>query len=304
MARKRLLLGPWVGEFGPEVTLFAPRVRYLSASHEVWVAARPQNEALYSGCAARFIGLSLGSWDCAVHKCRDFPRFQPRKFWDALGVAGERRSPSFESLMKLARNRQVAPQRYGRPQERGEVLVHCRDIISRKHLKRRRNFDAGRMAELVPEATISIGDPRASLHVPGTHDLRGAPLVELFDVFRSARILVTPDSGATHLAHHCDCAAVHWGDRHPADRPSWRPFMATAPSIDLGTLPEMEKIHRGVRAAIRWVDHLPQAIADSGVENLTGLSLARALLSVDGESTSPEILTRALAETARTQKTK
>ena len=71
-----------------------------------------------------------------------------------------------------------------------------------------------------------IGTEDEAFKIENTTDLRGVPLKELTDIFRSSKLIVTPSSGPAHLAALCGCKQFIWSGHNNKKRyaTDWNPF--------------------------------------------------------------------------------
>ena len=197
--------GPWIGEFGWEVCVWQAYLRELSHDYDkMYISTFPGMEPLYSGfhCETEFLphkhkGRAL-EW--RLDKLKEPIDFELPPLGDPMG------------RLKPIKQYRVDGEfiRYGTPTPGGpEVLFHARGI-QRGNSK---NWHVKKWADLATnfKSSASIGTAE-DIHVEGTEDLRGIPLLELMNVIASAEVVVGQSSGVMHLASMCGTRQVVWGD--------------------------------------------------------------------------------------------
>ena len=133
MKRRTLVCGPWVGEFGFEVALFMPRVRFLHArGHKIIVACRPDSAHLYEDFAHRIFYFDTNTWECGGSTNKEIPSemVNAKMFWGSMGFQPDQiRNWHGKKLQNDVSSGLALHKKYGDwSQERTEVLVHSRMI--------------------------------------------------------------------------------------------------------------------------------------------------------------------------------
>lgn len=236
----KLLVGPWVGEFGWELFCWQAYIRSLKDilnAEEVVAITRPGRELLYSDFAK--VETMEVSGDADMHLCKGvniqslinnladrfpehliLPPFQARYYGTpvSMGFGGSTITinPKF---VKLGDS----------PVEEYPVILHAR---AREHRSQdnwsQENWD--KVGAYLTEKGISfacIGSLEESTLVSGAKDLRGLSISKSVNYLAGAKVIVGPSSGAIHLASLCGCSQLVWSgndinkSRYETE---WNPF--------------------------------------------------------------------------------
>ena len=202
---RRLIAGPWCGEFGWELMSWQGRIRELSRSYdETIVCSDDGHQALYADFAKLFIPHRL----LGERDCYHFRPSNPGAYFglmDSLSkMDGDHAIP--ERQLVLGEQEFV---RYGDAARcpadlRFDVLVHVRQ---KRDTKVRRSWPEAHAARVVADLAgrgLTVG--AMGVHgtpAAGAVSVVGLPLRELMDVLAAAKVLVGPCSGPTCLALLC-----------------------------------------------------------------------------------------------------
>jgi hypothetical protein len=239
MSDSVLIAGPWIGEFGYELFRWQGHLRRISKSYDrTIVASRPGHELLYQDFA-EFIPVDSNPNPCdGVHNAIDKdPMVGMREAFghieDAVAVhpCTQFRDDQPADYVKLGGGSKAVP---------FDIVFHARSIVadptdmSPGHTgqKINRNWSEEQWIELAEwfgnfgYEMACIGDPRASLRLPGCADRRGLPLTELADLLSASGWLMGPSSGPVHFASLCGCQQFVWGTKNLKARYKtiWNPF--------------------------------------------------------------------------------
>lgn len=208
---KRLVAGPFVGEFGWELMQWQGLVRRMAHGYdEVHVAAPKGHEALYQDIANfHYIPLEpYGTPDC----------------WRIESDLGYSIQPTL-SLLRKMRGDLISPAgrmaisqqrfiRYGTKRAEADVVLHARGPIGKRpqHAWPQEDWDV-LVNHLHDEGIHRIVAIGTQAYCPaGARDFRHAPLQEVMDLLAGASICIGPSSGPMHLASLCGTPHVVWTD--------------------------------------------------------------------------------------------
>jgi len=224
---KRLIAGPWVGEFGWELFAWQGYVRSLAKSFdEVVIMCRSSSRPLYEDFAHKFIdvapigglsdsffmhGLDINTYvNDILRENREVLRgettfFGPRRIGNPpyTHFSEEMRFKDFLVKPEYVRYGKEAPQKY-------DYIFHIRD----RKLRIQDNWTVegwkqlNRLLTANGERVGCVGTSRESGYIEGADDLRDKPLKEVFDILRSCRAVFGPSSGPMHLASLCGAPHV------------------------------------------------------------------------------------------------
>jgi hypothetical protein len=233
----RLVVGPWVGEFGWELCCWQGYARTLARNFdEVVCISRSGHELLYDDFCDEFVPydpenryalnaeasgfqydgihsrhLTTGShlMEPAAYRCNGFPAWAGEFLFDGKEV---------EQTFR----------RYGRydPAKSYDLIVHMR------HRDDWRNWPQENLEEVTRHflskglRAACVGSLRESLPVEGCDNLRGIPLRELADTLASSQLILGCSSGVMHFASLCGCPQVvisAMGNKHRYET-AWNPF--------------------------------------------------------------------------------
>ena len=229
---KRLIAGPWIGEFGWELFAWQAYVRALAENfEETVIACKPSSKALYSDFASKFIdldppnGLSdsffMHGVDLNVYTRQVLLKhdslldkgttiFAPRRI-------GFPPNTHFSEQIKV-KDYIIKPKyiRFGQEQDlQYEYVFHIRD----RDLRKEDNWSLDNWKKLHKlltkngERVACVGTTKESGVIPEADDLRDKPLEEVFNILRNCKTVFGPSSGPMHLSSLCGARHLVWGDR-------------------------------------------------------------------------------------------
>lgn len=228
---RTLLIGPWSGEFGFEVALWAPHARARSRAFDrTIVACEPGHEALYDDFASDFIRYPCPS-EVVVRDCEfghttealgtHAPHVDPPK----LATCDEWLNPNHlrrvmvwnhEHLMHIPGLWQ--PKQW-RPRFMGSwntVVIHARSGFKQPN----KSWPREKWIELVDRlytqavahVVVVCGTEAGAFHVERCASVIGNSVEDLASQLRVARMMIGPSSGPLALASHCGVPCVWWAD--------------------------------------------------------------------------------------------
>jgi hypothetical protein len=253
-----LLLGPYLGEFGYELMHFQGAVRaFLTENRhkykQIIVGCRKGNEYLYE-LATDFWNPNIYPLDTQGMCCRGVSRTFPTLYVDARKPCkslGVKEIPAAIPIHKKFGVMGAVPGH--------DILFHARNSF--KYSTASRNWipeSWDLLAEQFKGLRIGcIGTKQESLHVKGTEDLRGMPLVQLVDVIASSKVVVGPVSGAMHLTALCGTPHIVWtntakwagvGTNRNRCEKMWNPFETKVMVLDKhGWKPPVEVVFDAIK---------------------------------------------------------
>jgi len=224
---KRLIAGPWVGEFGWELFAWQAYVRQLASYFtETTVISRPNSQYLYSDFADRFVPFAsnVGDADAFFMHNLDMNKalqtiIKENKIILDENVAlllprriGYPPHTHYNEEFTFGKNK-IKPKyiQLGKPRKRKyDYIFHARS----RSLRKKDNWSLENwqtLRNLLDNKNIAcIGTKKESDWIEDTADLRGLNLEELCDVLRNARCVFGSSSGPMHLASLCGCDHVVW----------------------------------------------------------------------------------------------
>ena len=260
--KKKLFVGPWVGEFGWELFAWHGMVRAYIESHQgkfdsVTVCSRPGHELLYSGLYDRYYPFDVFSEETDRWKNRGV---DTSKIIEVINT--ELNEDEYEWLRpdNYRVGRTKPPHRFVSFHSHSplcsngfDVLIHVRDI--EKCDTGYRNWPA-RHAERVAQALMNqgltvacIGLSGSSTLVPGAEDFRDIPLGRLAVLMSRSKVVVGPTAGPTHFAALCETPQVAWMTKTEHEvrvRDTWNPF-----KVPVRTMPSPSDDHW--RKRVMWL---------------------------------------------------
>jgi hypothetical protein len=211
--KKKLIAGPFIGEFGWEVAQFQGFIRFLSRFYkEVEIISRLENSYLYQDFCDSFIAHDPGSYETNYYSCKDPLRYIFPHDVDADILEPEMVGQHLNNF--FIQNFRVFGEEVDAPEF--DVVIHGRYIPMSDSNKAGRNWPADHWDILVQYLLNSgykvaaIGLPELSICPVGVEDFRGADLRLQCGILNRARVCVGPSSGAMHLASHCSTPLVVW----------------------------------------------------------------------------------------------
>lgn len=213
---KRLVAGPWVGEFGWELMSWQGYLRKLSKGYDEVVVCGPSgHDVLYGDFCTEYIGFDTiarkSTWK-ASNVQNPMEVSKTRRHLD--GMEGDRVRP--ERLIPINEQEFI---RYGDPNReppgsRFDVVVHAR---MRHDVNRHRNWPPERWEQLVERLAsegITVGAIGTEAYLPGmAKDLTNRRLRDTIHAISSSRLAIGPPSGPMHLASLCRTPHLVWACR-------------------------------------------------------------------------------------------
>lgn len=207
---KKLVAGPWVGEFGWELMSWQAHLRKMAKHYDhVTVIAPSVSSHLYEDFCDDYIGHSI----VCMKDCWSIR--QPNPFVTALNKAaskleGDRFVPF--GLVPVSNQDFI---KFGTRFDTNsyDVVIHARDL---KNKDSSRSWSFEKWNELVEKLVsedfkvAAIGTEAWSFDY--CEDLRASSLKTTCDIIASSRIVVGPSSGPMHLASLCGTKHLVWTD--------------------------------------------------------------------------------------------
>ena len=235
----KLLVGPWVGEFGWELFCWQAFMRSFVEDNdisEVVCVTRSGRDLLYEDFAKVINFNPKGNADMFMLK--EVPVHTHEKLQELSKGYLEK---GFKIMPPQPLHYKGHPLQtsmgtfdpsfisYGEKKDACsfDILFHCRSRSFRPGDNwDKESWDA--LLELCADYKVAcIGSKEESFSLEGATDLRGVPLRELVDYLASSRLIVGPSSGPMHLATLCKCPQLVWSG-NPANKiryeKEWNPF--------------------------------------------------------------------------------
>lgn len=274
--KKKLFVGPWVGEFGWELFCWHGMVRaYVEGRRgefgHVTVCSRAGHEFLYAGLYDRYCPIGITDEGTDMWKNRNVSVDDVMNFRGYADTIGE-----YEWLKpdNYRVDRRRAPHRFVPFRNRCPLYPHGFDVLM--HVRDTDKCGTGYRNWPVEHAkyvartlarqglTIAcIGLRESSALISDTEDFRDIPLDELANLMSSSKVVVGPTSGPVHFATLCGTPQVTWMTKTAHEvrvRNTWNPFKAPvrtlpSPSDDhwrkrVMWLPAAEDIYNSVMRAL------------------------------------------------------
>ena len=241
---KKLIAGPWVGEFGWELFAWQGYIRALSRHFdETTVISRELSEPLYKDFSSNFIahapeGTIVDSFfmhgvdfskdikkviiENNISLDSDTTLFVPRR----IGV------PPFTHFTQpvIFGNYVIKPEYKIYGKESSDVDIdYVFHIRNRQSVRPEDNWSIDnwkRLADLLDTDKIAcIGTISESGWIDGTTDARDLELQKLFDLLYNTKCVFGPSSGPMHLASLCNTPHVVWSIENNKTRyeENWNP---------------------------------------------------------------------------------
>lgn len=201
---KKLLIGPWSGEFGWEICTWVPYARYISMLYEKTVViCQPGHEYLYGDFATGFVNFQYkGNGDnWAFDRHPSVGPFMPKKI--------KKKYPDYclkiPSENRCMHRDKKRYKRYGEKNDlyKYDIVIHAR--ATDKYGQHVRNYPPSKYEKIVKNfkglRMCSVGT--RAYHIGGTKDKRNISMKELCDIFASSRLVIGTSSGPMHLASYC-----------------------------------------------------------------------------------------------------
>ena len=262
---------PFVGEFGWEVAMWAPWLRWMRNEHRTVtfdVLCKPGHQALYADFATRVIPVKempdILQVDCANAFVRVNGRLRREDYveWVKRELEGHKTGTVKKGRVytpldiyydwnggrpPILRQRIDVP--YGSDAKivkKPFIAVHARahqKQPDRNWLPREKWDEL--MDELDGEQVIAIGALGHSLCPRGAMDLRGRPLGGVMDLLSQCRVIVGPSSGPLHLANACRVPVVWWsGNQKDEERyaTAWNPYHLPNRRVGVTWQPSVDEV--------------------------------------------------------------
>ena len=211
---RRLVAGPFCGEFGWEIMSWQGLLRKLSVDYdEVIVSALSGHEPFYADFCTKYIPHNIrGASDCWwMH---NKPPAVMQLHEELLQLGGQRIKPNGHyptAKQKFIRfgNAQRATER----QDKFDVVLHARGEMPRRA---EASWPLGcwnDVARSLIKDGLRVAAIGTSAWLPaGVHDRRDIPLSNLMDLLAAATVVIGPSSGPMHLASLCGAPHIVWTD--------------------------------------------------------------------------------------------
>jgi hypothetical protein len=210
---RRLVVGPWTGEFGWELFSWQGLVRKAAFDYdEVIVCGPPTSEALYLDFKHQYMPATIpGLRDCWRVDTKEREALAVLK--DHLRKLGGDWIQPFGPIP-------VDKQRFLKFGKVGnapgfDVVIHARKAIGKRpgHGWDTAHCDAVTRRLLVAGYTVcAVGLSSDAYCPPDVKDCRDVPLYFLMDMLASSRLAMGPSSGPMHLASLCGTPHLVWTD--------------------------------------------------------------------------------------------
>ncbi len=254
-SEKKLIAGPWVGEFGWELFAWQAYIRSLSKHYDkTTIICRPTSHSIYSDFADSYMyyNPTKGMADSFFMHGLDFhesikqilssspvldgntsllvPRrigWPPHTHWSEAFPFGEHIvKPEYINF-----SNKITAQAHD---FKFDYIFHIRDRKLRK-LDNWSMKNWERLFELLGSDSVAcIGTEKQSACIQGASDLRGVDLELLFKCLSMAKCVFGPSSGPMHLASLCNAPHVVWshGGNRERYQTNWNPLKTPVLFLD------------------------------------------------------------------------
>lgn len=205
---KKLLAGPWLGEFGWELCSWIPAIRHYAwnSDNEVAIVCQSGHNYLYED----FIeDIYIINYDKKGRPDRWL--LNEKKVHIPKRIKAEhKKHVVVEPCKKVCMSWKRQYFKYGKKDPRLEydLVIHARACT--KYGQRSCNWPKPRYRMLLEKLKLKkvccIGTD--AHYIEGTEDLRRIQLDVLCDILASSKVMLTPSSGPGHLASLCGCPHV------------------------------------------------------------------------------------------------
>lgn len=241
-----MIAAPFLGEFGWEVSLWVPWLRWMMSKHyqgrDLTVICRAGHEYLYEDFTDKTftfaVGKPIDKVDCQ-NVWIEGHRLNKKDYQTMAAVTMQMKVTPRDTITPMDLQvhwsgdepphlKQGEYRPYGsREKQEGWVAVHAR-LAGQNQGRNWPSYKWGQLMSVIdPGHTISVGTKGAALHVEGTEDLRGLSLKEVCDAISRCQLIVGPSSGPLALAMLCGTPVVWWSP-NPKDvsrfKKHWNPF--------------------------------------------------------------------------------
>lgn len=211
---KRLVAGPWYGEFGWELMSWQGHLRALAENYdEVTVCGPTGHSALYQDFADKFIPHSIqGAKDC-WKTSKDQKDSIATVVADMKSLGGQYVEPA--GFVPIAKQKFI---QYGtkdsvKTEFIFDVLVHARGRFGRGADRAWEPPHCDQVVKRLLKAGYKVGAIGTQAYRPeGATDCRSFDLQILMNIMRSAKLVIGPSSGPMHLASLCGTPHLVWTD--------------------------------------------------------------------------------------------
>lgn len=211
MANRRLVAGPWVGEFGWEIMSWQGYLRRLAPNYgEIIVCGFAGNDALYEDFIHDYI-------PHRINGLRDCWWTSPRNPAELAGLISYLRSLGGDMIMP-SRRISIEHQTfisYGDPNQmpRYDVLIHARKPVGRCPGRSWPLVNWNVLIRRLLRHGLRIAAMGTEAYVPeGVIDFTRLNLEETMDLIATSTMIVGPSSGPMHLASLCGTPQLVWSD--------------------------------------------------------------------------------------------
>lgn len=257
----KLLVGPWLGEFGWELMVWVPHVRTLPG--EKIVVCQLGHDFLYKDFCKVFEFYDTHTPGDMWYPKR-FPTLKPHMPKELKVKYPEYKIYTPGKTSCLSTSRLYAPYGNYSKKKRYDIVIHAR--AESKYGQSLRNWPVRKYEKLLKNlrrdkdlSVCSIGTK--AYHIPGTEDKRFCMLSELADILTSSKVTVGPSSGPMHFASLCHCPhVVITSNKHEKGvrstnrkryKSGWNPFDTACVILDRHNWqPPVSEVERAVRKFI------------------------------------------------------
>lgn len=264
-----MIVAPWLGEFGWEVALWVPWLRWMRRNiyrnHTFTVLCVPGHEALYVDFADRVLTIpppSVRKTDCQNVWVAEHGKFRKQDYVAHLKVHGyTQRKDQVITPLDLQYHWPIKS--CPRPTKRALPRAYCEESLlydrialhirnSVQHPERNWRLGVDEVERQLVKAgyeVVCVGHPDGAAATADAIDKRGAPLGELCDLLAGCRMMIGPSSGPLHLAHFCLTPLVWWSANEKdlaRYGTHWNPFAVAQHRVGLTWDPSIDDVMLGV----------------------------------------------------------
>lgn len=254
MSKKKLIAGPFVGEFGWELFGWQGYLRKISQEYDdIKIISRKQNEFLYRDFYSKFLGFDPKSYNCSSYECLDFKGsilLQNSDLCDHI---------YFNKIGDFKRFSKIKPEYiiYGKKENeiKYDIVIHARKIEMGTRQKRDRSTNKDILQKMVDifikndKKIACIGLSDYAYQLENCDIIFDKNLEYLSNIIRNSRVIIGPSSGPIHFASLCNCPQYVWCG--PDDKNhrllkryshEWNPFEVEVKVDECGFIFEPEKM--------------------------------------------------------------
>lgn len=260
---KRLIAGPWVGEFGWELMKWQSYVRFESINFdETVIISRPGHQCLYEDFYSKYIEYPCDGNTCC-HLCNDRTH---NEYLEHIRQPGDTLLPAkfipYEDYDgSFSRQKFI---KYGKNNDKSkfDLLIHARSTTKGDSAIRNWSMDNwnGIAKHFLQKnmRVACIGTSNQSSHVHGTENMMDIPLTNLVDIMASSELIVGVSSGPLHLASMCGTTHIvitgrdnNEGNKERYEK-IWNPLGTRAIVIDSeGWNPKIQTVLETIKDALK-----------------------------------------------------